>query len=451
MTSSMRLRTKMALWYTGFTFAAIVAFCISLYGIVSYALQQSLENEASLAMDQIIAQLENEDGIITFENEVPVSNNIMFYVTESNGSEVAAYGSDITVFDQIPVQENTFTTAPGGGTEWLLLDSSPIYVDHFVLRVRVAASYARNLQLLSLLRLLFYTGVPLMALLSLLGGFGIAKRSLRPIQKIITSAGIISKGALGERIPTAPAKDELGELTDALNEMLSHVEAAFEREKQFSSDASHELRTPVSVIRAYTETLLADELLTSDQRTSLETVLTECLRMQKMIHQLLTITKGHGKQYTLLIETINLYDVIDSVSETMQEQLACKHIALNVKVPKSLELPADQSLLTQMLLNLVENAVKYGKDYGSIVLNAKQQNTETVITVEDDGIGIAKEALPHIFDRFFRADASRDRSGTGLGLSIVQQIVAAHHGTIAVTSQPGKGTCFTITLPFLTQ
>lgn len=447
MKHTMRLRAKMTLWYTAFTFAVITAFCGFLYFIVSYELQQSLENDATLAMEQIIAQIENENGMLTFENEVPVSSNIMFYVTKENGSELASYGKDITVFDQVPVNENAFTNVRGKEGDWLLLDSGLVREDYFVLRVRVAASYAHNQQMLSILTLLFCIGIPAITLISLLGGFGIAKRSLMPIRKIISSAGIIAQGELSERIPPTHTKDELGELTDALNGMLASVEAAFEREKQFSSDASHELRTPVAVIRAYAETLLKEPELTDEQRDSVRTILAECSRMQRMIEQLLTITRGQEKRYPVCMEAIRLHDVVQSVSETMEERLREKDMRLSADLAPDLEMQADQSLMTQMLLNLIENAVKYGNPGGTVVLSATQDSRNTTISVKDDGIGIPEESIPYIFDRFYRVDASRDRNGTGLGLSIVQWIVRTHRGTVGVQSELGKGTEFTVTIP----
>jgi heavy metal sensor kinase len=447
MRNSMRLRTKMTFWYTAFTFVVITVFCFFLYLVVSSELQRSLQNEATMVMSQLISQIENENGMITFENEVPVSQNIMFYITEDNGSEIASYGKDITVFDQMPIHENEFSTVRGKEGDWLLLDSALIREGHFALRVRVAASYSHNLQVLSILMLLFCIGVPSITIISLLGGFGIAKRSLMPIRKIITSAEIIAQGNLSERIPPTHTKDELGELTNALNGMLASVEAAFIREKQFSSDASHELRTPVTVVRAYAETLMKEPALTEEHRESLQTILTECTRMEKIISQLLIITRGQEKRYPICIETINLKDLIESISETMDDQLREKDITFISHCSAEMEIQADQSLLTQMLLNLLENAVKYGKSKGTITLSVFQNDEEATLSVKDDGIGISEESLPHIFDRFYRVDASRNRNGSGLGLSIVKWIVDTHQGSIDVQSKLGQGTEFVITIP----
>ena len=447
MRKAMRLRNKMTLWYTALTFLITVVFCLMLYFITNNVLEGMLEWEVRLSMQQVIAQIENEHGMLTFENEVPVSSTSMFFITEENGSELASYGEDITIFDQVPVKENVLRKVKGETGEWLLLDSEPVNVGHFVLRVRVAASYALHHQVLSTLRILFLAGVPLMTLIALAGGFVIAKRSLRPIRKIINSAEIISQGDLSERIPATHAKDELGELTGTLNRMLSSVDTAFVREKRFTSDTSHELRTPIAVIRAYTETLMSEPGLTADQQDSLQTILTECMRMQKIISQLLTITRGQEGRYPICIETIRLDAICESISEAMAEQLTAKNMCFECAIPNNFEIQADQSLITQMLLNLVENAIKYGKYGGNIFLSAAKEDEQNIITLRDDGTGIPKDALPHIFDRFYRVDSSRDRSGTGLGLSIVQWIVLVHGGRIHVESDLGKGTTFYVFIP----
>ncbi|MEA5014011.1 MAG: HAMP domain-containing sensor histidine kinase [Candidatus Limiplasma sp.] len=447
MKKAMRLRDKMTRWETALTFVLAAAFCAALYFITASVLEGIVEREVRLSMKQVVAQIENENGMLTFENEVPVSSTSMFFVTEENGSELASYGEDITVFDQVPVAENALRKVKGETGEWLLLDSEPVKVDHFTLRVRVAASYALSHQVLSLLRTLFWVGVPLMTLIALAGGFAIAKGSLWPIRKIIHSAEIISQGDLSERIPVAQAKDELGELTDTLNRMLANVEAAFARERRFTSDASHELRTPVAVVRAYAEGLAAEPGLTEDQRESLGTVLLECGRMQKIISQLLTMTRGQEKRYRIHMETIPLDAIGESIAETMAEQLGERNMRFAQEIPQGFAVQADQSLITQMLLNLVENAVKYGKPGGEVVLAAARRDGQAVITVRDDGRGIPKEALPHIFERFYRVDPSRDRSGTGLGLSIVRWIVQEHGGRIEVQSEVGVGTSFSVWLP----
>ncbi len=229
--------------------------------------------------------------------------------------------------------------------------------------------------------------------------------------------------------------------------MLESVETTLNREKRFTSDASHELRTPVAVLRAYTESLLAEENLSGEQRGELTTMLRECERMQRIIGQLLTITRGQEGRYPVCREPVSLRELCEGVAETLADRLTERGIRLTVDVPDALTVTADQSLLTELLLNLCENAVKYGKPGGRIDVRAARQGDTLRLIVADDGIGILPEALPHIFERFYRVDAARDRSGTGLGLSICDWIAKAHGGSIRAESELNAGTTFTVELP----
>ena len=444
MPKQMRLRDRMTLWYTTLAVITVAAFSAAVYFMTGYALREMLEKNVRLSQEQIIAQIENENGLLSYENDVPISAGSLYFITEENGSELYSYGADITLFDQVPYAPGTFRTIAG---TWLLLDSQVTQVDHFRLRVRVAASLATNQRVLSAMRLIFLIAIPVVTLLALLGGRFIAGRSLRPIQKIIQSANAIRDGDLTARVPPAPARDELGELTDTLNGMLESLETTFNREKRFTSDASHELRTPVAVMRAYTESLLGDAGATAEQRASLETMLRECQRMQRIISQLLTITRGQEGRYPVCMETISLKEICGGVAETLGERLMEKDISLTQDIPEGLTVTADQSLMTERLLNLCENAVKYGKPHGRIAVHGEKDGENLLLTVRDDGIGIPPEALSHVFERFYRVDAARDRSGTGLGLSICDWIVKAHGGTIGVKSQVNEGATFTVRLP----
>ena len=166
--------------------------------------------------------------------------------------------------------------------------------------------------------------------------------------------------------------------------------------------------------------------------------------MQSIIAQLLALTRGYEGKYRLEREDIFLQDMVSEVLAELTEEAAADEIDLVEQVPADIMLSADQSLLTQLLLNLVENGIKYGKAGGTVAVRALEQAGHILLTIQDDGIGIGEKDLPHIFDRFYRADQARDRSGSGLGLSIVKWIVELHGWTIQVVSEPGKGTRFTI-------
>ena len=445
---AMRLRDKMTLWFSLMTFSIASIFSAAVYMMTGQVLNLMLRRELELSLTQIVAQVENEDGQLYFEDEVPVSTGAVYFITEENGSELSSRGADITLFDGIGPEPGNIRKVDKEGRRWLLLDSQLLNEDELNIRVRVAISCTGNEQVLAALRLIIFIALPVMLAVSVLGGRLIAGRSLRPIREIINSAETIAGGDLAVRIPAAPAKDELGEMTDTLNHLLDSVEAAFIREKRFTSDASHELRTPVAILRAYAETLLQDETLTTEQKAALQTMVMECDKMQKLIRQLLMIARGQESSFAMTWEEVALRPLCVGIQDVMSGNLEGKGIKLELDVPETLTIRADQSLLAELMLNLVENAVKYGREQGHIQIQAAEEEKGVRFSVTDDGIGIPEDALPHIFERFYRVDEARDRSGTGLGLSICEWIARAHGGSISATSTQGVGTRMDVFLPF---
>ena len=441
------LRMRMALWFTASVLVVTALFFGALYLTTRAKLAGMLEDDLTLVLEQLSSQVEHESGGLIFEDETPVKPGIMYYIMEGNGSELASHGEDIALFDPEPVREGKFTLAALDGEEWLLLDSEPLSIEGEVIRIRVVASCAQIRQTLGVFKAIFAIGVPLVTALAALLGFFIAKRSLQPIHRIIACAGEIAGGDLSRRVPEEPTADELGELTRTLNRMLASLEDSFRRERRFTSDASHELRTPVAVILAYAESLYSGSGLPGEEREKVETILNECRRMQRMIDQMLTLTRGQEGRYPVTLEKICLSDVFDGVQAVLEPIAENRSIALHFSCEEPIELTADQSLITQLMLNLTENAVKYGCDGGDVWVHAQRQGDRAILTVADNGIGISRENLGHIFERFFRADTARDRTGTGLGLSIAQWIVQLHSGTIRAESEPLVGTKFTVSLP----
>lgn len=288
--------------------------------------------------------------------------------------------------------------------------------------------------------------VPGYLILAAISSYILAKRTLRPVHQITMAAKSIKDGDLSGRINGVFSHDEVGELADTFNQMISELEFAFKRERQFTSDASHELRTPMTVINACVE----DALYTEDEtiiRENLRIIQTENQRMRKMLSQLLMLSRGYEERCHFEPEQIYPHEAADSVAEIMAAEIETKKIHIHNEIDPALSLYADQSLFTQLLVNLMENAVKYGNENGNVRLTAEADKEETLIRVSDDGIGIGREDLPHIFERFYRADKARDRNGSGLGLSIVKWIVELHGGRIQVESTLGAGTAFLITIP----
>ncbi|MGN0762443.1 MAG: ATP-binding protein [Aristaeellaceae bacterium] len=443
----LKIRTRMTLWFVLSMVLMTATLFLALDSIVQAALMRGLREDLSLAVAQISAQVEHEQGDLVYEDETPIASGISYYVMEGSGSELFSHGEDIAQFDSLPIREGEFSQLTLSDELWLVLDSEPMNVHDDVVRVRVAASCESIRATQQAMQRVMLILFPFIALLSLLIGYLMMGRCLRPIRIMIAGAQHITAGHFHERLPAAPTQDELGELTQTLNEMLNELDAAFQRERRFTSDASHELRTPVAVVQACAEELCTHDDLSDECGAALHSIRKECRRMQRLIEQMLMLTRAQEGRLRLTPEPISVQDVLESVQDALADMAADSDIQIAVHAPAELTVMADQSLLSQLMLNLTENAIKYGKPHGHVELSAQGTPAGIEILVRDDGIGIPEKDLPHIFERFYRADVARDRSGTGLGLSIAQWIVQAHGASIQVSSQQGHGTVVTLIWP----
>lgn len=285
-------------------------------------------------------------------------------------------------------------------------------------------------------------------LLGLAGGWWLATRALRPIKEISRTAQDIAAGDLSQRINASETESELGQLAAVLNSTFSRLDAAFARQQQFTSDAAHELRTPVSVILAQTQSTLNKDRSAAEYRETLEACQRAANRMKKLVESLLELARLDAGQSTGKRETINLTECIEDCVSLVRPLAEARKIQFRLELePTSCLGDADQ--LALVFTNLLTNAVHYNRDGGEVRVSARQENGFAVVTVTDNGIGIAADHLPRIFDRFYRADTARTSSQgrTGLGLAITKAIVESHGGTINVASTPDVGTSFVVRLP----
>ena len=254
-------------------------------------------------------------------------------------------------------------------------------------------------------------------------------------------------------VPCTDSLHELSYLTETFNSMLNSIEEQFIREKQFSSDAAHELRTPISVIVSHCEYLLQDLELTPDVKEEIEIINEKSHYMANLIDALLLISRTEKKNYKINLDEIDLSVLAESIVDDMQFEADQKHI--QIKLTDQLEdslFIGDMTLMIRVFTNLISNSIKYGKNYGNIFVNMRNENGLTILSFEDDGIGIPKDCLEKIWDRFYQVESSRsDSKGFGLGLFMVRRIVQLHKGTIEVSSTFSEGTRFVITLPKLSK
>jgi heavy metal sensor kinase len=299
------------------------------------------------------------------------------------------------------------------------------------------------------LRLLLLVAGPIALALAGGGGWLLTRAALRPVDKMTEQAGAIGADRLADRVSVPDAADELTRLARTLNGMLERIEQGVVAQRRFVADASHELRTPLAVMRAELEVALRHRGRAADAAEVLDSAAEEVARMSKIVDDLLTLAHHDENRLELLLEPVDLGEVAAGVAAQLRPLAERAGVQLGVDAPAVAAVLADQTRLTQVVTNLVDNAVKYTGPGGSVRIRVWEEADGAGLAVSDTGPGIAPEHLARVFDRFYRLDAARTRAdgGSGLGLAICRELVEAHGGRIWAESAPGVGSTFTLALP----
>ena len=387
---TLTIKGRITLLYALLTALLLAVLLPVVYGAVSASLRREMDSQLRSAIAQVLIAVDDQDEAFRLNQQVDLPDAITLCVTDPQGQPIfSTAGGDWL---------QTAAIQPDGKTvhqnETYTVRQETVQIEGATVTASAAISAGSAEASLHTLQVLLGILVPIYLALAIAGAYLLAKRAIRPITEITKAAETIRAGDLSQRITGIATQDEIQELADTFNTMLHRLQASFTRERQFTADASHELRTPVAVISACAEELQKD------------------------------LPQGEAA-----------------------ETAAASRIRLFNQVPEEVSLYADQSLTTQLLINLIGNSIRYGRERGKVVVRASLAQTQCTFTVSDDGIGIQEDQLPHIFERFYRADPARDRSGSGLGLSIVQWIVSLHNGQITVHSTYGQGTLVTVALP----
>ncbi len=287
--------------------------------------------------------------------------------------------------------------------------------------------------------------LPLLVLVASLGGYLIVRRTFRPIKEISETARQIGQeNDLKKRIVLGPGSDELHQLADTFNDTFDKLDKAFEAERRFISDASHELRTPMSVITSQCEYTLEDTRTAEEYVDALRVIQRQGRRMSKLINDMLDFTRLENGAERYPLQDLDLSELVESVCSDMA-LIRENGIALRCETEKNIHIQGNYTLLARLLANLISNAYRYGKAGGHIDVALERDDQKICLTVADDGIGITQEDQGKIFERFYQADSSRTGTGTGLGLSLVREIARYHGGDVKVQSKLGEGSRFTVT------
>jgi len=290
-------------------------------------------------------------------------------------------------------------------------------------------------------------------LLGALGSYWLAGRAFAPIRRLIEVARTIKKGDLHQRVPVPQTADEVQALALTFNEMLTSLEATFNRQRRFVSDASHELRTPVAVIRSKTDLALQQPGDEREYLAVLREINCESERLGRLIGDLLVLARGDEGKTRFEFGPVALHQVAEAVAANAEALALERGVHVQVEIEQPVTVQGDEARLIQVIMNLLDNAIRYTNAGGSVTVRVARTQAEAHLTVRDTGIGIAPEHLPHIFERFYRVDAARSFNASGnngLGLAIADWIVRAHHGSLSVQSQLGQGSTFLVSLPLQT-
>jgi len=300
-------------------------------------------------------------------------------------------------------------------------------------------------------QLLVIIGVtaPLTLLLAMAGGAFLTSRALEPIAHITRTAKAIGAEDLSRRLGLHRANDEVGRMAVTFDHMLERLDGAFERQRRFTADASHELRTPLAMLVSRAGMALERPRTPAQYQDALRAIRDDGLRMARMVNDLLMLARADAGDTPAVTERLDAGELVRSVADAMTPLAAERGVALTADAEDDVVLDGDQTRLTQLLVNLVDNAFAHTNEGGSVRLCAGRQNGFGVLRVSDTGTGIPPEDLPHVFQRFFRVERGRgrDRGGAGLGLSLCKSIALAHGGDISLESVLGKGTSVTVSLP----
>jgi two-component system heavy metal sensor histidine kinase CusS len=319
-----------------------------------------------------------------------------------------------------------------------------------LVRIEVAVDVSRKEELLARFRLWFWVTSAGMLVLFPLVGYQIARQGIRPVQEIAVTARRITSSHLGERIVAEGYPYELAYLALTFNNMLDGLEDSFERISRFSADIAHDLRTPVNNIRGEAEVALARARTIDEYRDALESSLEEAVRLSDLIGNLLFLARTESPLTHLRLEQVNVSELLEGVREYYDASAADAGIVLSSEgASDAVMAELDRTLIQRAVGNLVSNAVAHTLDGGSVAITTHCQADSVLIEVADTGVGIPPDALPRVFDRFYRVDTSRSKAsgGTGLGLAIVQGIMTLHGGSVEIESEPGHGTRVTLRLP----
>ncbi len=454
------IRVRLTLWYVLLLAVILAAFSAGVYLALRESLYSNLDDSLENRADLLLGVVAYEGGRPTlagvdipgdpaeFEHFARVFDSSGAVTFDNSPSETEVPHAPEAVAAALQGREVTATTWVNG--EALRVRVVPVRRGAELVGALEAGLPEDDVRdTLSTLLLIIAVAYPLTLAVTSAGGAFLAGRALSPIDDLTRLAKRITAEDLGQRLDLGLPEDEVGRLARTFNEMIARLDDAFRRQREFTADASHELRTPLTAIKGQAEVALQRDREPEAYREVLRAINGEVDRMIRLVGSLLTLARADAGQIPLVREPVGLAGVATAAVDHVRPAAERKGVAVELVRGPDITLRTDEDLLLQLMLNLLDNAVKYTPPGGRVAVDWSLQDGWAVVRIADTGAGIARDELDRIFDRFYRVDKARSRSegGSGLGLSISRWIAEAHGGSITAESEPGKGSTFTVRLP----
>jgi heavy metal sensor kinase len=458
------VHVRMTMWYVLVFGLLLGGFSIYVYTAISRAaysrLDQSLTIGAETAANLLRSEMEESDGDLSAaaaETQKLLSfGEVQMAVFDGGRSLTKTYPNEGVV--HVPeaafraaetASGPTLSTVAGLGADGARLAVLRVHAGDADYFLALAQPLHNTVEELEALGRIFYVAIPGALLVAGVGGLLLARKSLAPVAAMTERTESIGARNLHERLEVSNPGNELGRLATVLNNLLSRLDHSFESLRQFTADASHELRTPLAIIRGEAEVALSQKRDESEYRESLAIVEDEARRLSRMVDDMLALARADYGQQGLKVEEFYLNDLLEDCAKSSQVLALNKAVGLTLDPTPDITMLGDEALIRRMILNLLDNAIKYTSPGGRVAVKLTGKDGTVEIAVSDTGIGIPAGDTDRIFERFYRTDRARSRSdgGSGLGLSIAKWVAEAHVGSIDVVSTPGEGSTFTVSLP----
>jgi heavy metal sensor kinase len=452
------VRARLTLWYT-----AILALVLIIFSAVSYVLLARAiraENDASLAATahEFASAFDpgdrshGRDVLLDFrfsDRELLVLSPAGEFIVGSKSKIGTAERQSIEAF--VRAGGTGFRTIPGGDEgDGVRIIATPINVVGTRYTVVVAGNLSEQADRLESAARAVFFGIPLALLVAAAGGYLLARKSLAPVTMMSVKARQIGAETLDERIEIGNERDELGFLAGTLNGLLERLQLAFESQRRFMADASHELRTPIAIIQGEADVALARrDRAADDYRESIEVMQRASRKLTRIVQNLFLLARGDAGRYPMSMSRFYLAEVVADCIRGMRSVAQARGVELSCSASEDIVIVADEELIHRLVLNLVENAVKFTPSGGEVHVDVRAGNGNSMIRVTDTGLGIPPGDQSRIFERFFRGDRARpqDGGGAGLGLPIARWIAEVHGGELRLEHSDATGTVFVAVLP----